>query len=297
MLSRLSLTCFLSGLCLTAFSAQGHALEIKPEAIAPISTTDIAPHKALYEIKLQSSRSGSQIANISGQMFYEWAVDCDAWSSNHRFNLLYEYTDNAPQRITSDFSTFEAFDGSHFNYTSQRKQDGKLFEEIRGSAGLDKKGKGKATFSIPKELVYELNEGTLFPIGHTVATLEKIKQGKTFFNATIFDGSDSDGPTEVNAFIGKALEPQTIKFEETADNLDKDLLKAPAHEVRLAFFPLNNDEATSDYEMKIILHENSVISDMMIEYDDFTVSQKLIALEPVKNQCQNQSMNNDTKEE
>ena len=33
---------------------------------------DLVPHKALYDIKMVSKDSGSQILNISGQMFYEW---------------------------------------------------------------------------------------------------------------------------------------------------------------------------------------------------------------------------------
>ena len=55
--------------------------------------------------------------------------------------------------------------------------------------------------------------------------------------------------------------------------------------MRLAFFPLNNEEAISDYEMTLVFHKNSVISDMVIDYDDFSVSQKLIALEPVSEGC------------
>jgi hypothetical protein len=38
------------------------------------------------------------------------------------------------------------------------------------------------------------------------------------------------------------------------------------------------------------MHENGVISDMLIEYDDFSVTQKLIALEPVKSTCGEQAV-------
>ena len=46
------------------------------------------PHKALYEIRLAETKSGSQIVNISGQMFYEWKSACDAWISDHRFRFF-----------------------------------------------------------------------------------------------------------------------------------------------------------------------------------------------------------------
>jgi hypothetical protein len=51
--------------------------------------------------------------------------------------------------------------------------------------------------------------------------------------------------------------------------------------MRLAFFPKNIQTETSDYELTMILHENGVISEMTIDYPDFTVSQTLAALEPL----------------
>lgn len=273
---------FIMALCLPVLPLQ--ASEIKN----PTVLESFTPHKALYEVKLESTRSGSQIANISGQMFYEWSADCEAWTSNHRFNLLYEYADSEPLRITSDFSIFESFDGQTLNFTSQRKQNGEPFEELRGQAILDKTGAGEAAYTMPKDLAYKLPKGTLFPMGHSIAAAQKMKEGKKFFNAVIFDGSDNEGPVEVNAFIGKpvnGLAAAKAAADDQATSLDEKLLQSPAQEVRLAFFPLNDSSATSDYEMTVNLHENSVISNMYIEYDDFSISQNLIALEPVEKTC------------
>lgn len=247
------------------------------------------PHKALYDIKLAGTRSGSQILNISGQMFYEWQPSCDAWISNHRFNIMYEYADSAPMRITSNFSTYEPFDGKSLSFTSQRKRDGELFEEIRGSAEIKEGEEGKALFTIPADLEFDLPKGTLFPISHSIAVAEKVKEGKKFYNAQIFDGSDEEGPVSVNAFIGKSVKPDQLTQDNPA--MDKELLNSPAHNVRLAFFPLSNQEAVSDYEMTLVFHENSLISDMIIEYDDFSVSQKLIAVEPMKDGCNHGNLN------
>lgn len=256
-----------------------------PIAAKQIKSEDVngsfVPHKALYEISLLGTHSGSQIVNISGQMFYEWTSDCDGWNSNHRFNLLYEYTDSQPLRITSDFSTFEAYDGETLSFSSQRKHNGELIDEIRGSAVLDQQNMGEAVYNVPKELSYELPKGSMFPVAHSKMVLDKIKEGKKFFNTVIFDGSDEDGPVEVNTFIGK---PKTLQSE-VSPSIKAELLQSPAHEVRLAFFPLKDASPTSDYEMTLVFHENGIISDMVIDYDDFSVRQKLIALEGVENAC------------
>jgi len=251
------------------------------------NTSVFKPHKALYEIKLAGTRSGSQILNISGQMFYEWQPVCDAWVTNHRFNILYEYADSAPMRITSNFSTYETFDGKSLSFTSQRKRDGELFEEMRGSAKMEDGKDGEAIYTVPDSLEFNLPQGSLFPMAHTMAVANKIRSGQKFYNTTIFDGSDEDGPVQVNSFIGKSVKPS----QEITDLIDKDLMMSPAHAVRLAFFPLQNPESTSDYEMELVFHENSLISDMTIEYDDFSVSQKLIAVEPMDDGCKRPSFN------
>ncbi len=239
-----------------------------------------APHKALYDIRLVSTRSGSQILNISGQMFFEWEPACDAWITDHRFNLLYEYADSPAMQITSDFSTFEAFDGTSFDFTSRRHRDGEIYQELRGRAVIEDGVSGEAIYTLPKDLEYDLTPGTLFPVGHTAGLLRHVRDGKKFFSSTVFDGSDEDGPVEINAFIGEPV--NAVALMEPSADIDMSLINTPAHKVRMAFFPLNEPEAAADYEMTVIFHENGVISDMLIEYDDFTVTQRLLALESLE---------------
>ncbi|NCC21560.1 MAG: DUF1849 family protein [Alphaproteobacteria bacterium] len=234
------------------------------------------PHKALYEIDLIGAHSGSQVLNISGQMFFKWETACDAWITDHRFKLIYEYADSPAMRITSDFSTFETFDGKSFDFTSSRKRDGELYEELRGRAVLRDDG-GEAVYTVPEGLEYDLTPGTLFPMAHTAALLDALHSEKKFFTATVFDGSDEEGPVLINAFIGERVNVMA-RMDATAD-IDASLLNTPAYDVRMAFFPLKEYEAAADYEMSVVFHENGIISDMVIEYDDFTIAQKLIALE------------------
>tara|TARA_R110001592_G_scaffold3525_34_gene20248 strand:+ start:20659 stop:21558 length:900 start_codon:yes stop_codon:yes gene_type:complete len=271
----------LCGLCLVAFlvfPTTSHAtLDRAREA-------GFMAHKALYEIQLSSKSSSSKIANISGKMFYEWQPSCDAWVSNHRFDMMYEYSEGPALRVTSDFSTYESFDGARFNYTSQRKKDGAVFEEVRGNVKANEAAyPNEAVYTIPEDLVFDLPKGTLFPMAHTLDVLNAIRTNKKFVQATIFDGSDDEGPVEVNSFIGK---PATYTIpEEYKEYIDKDLVQAKAWKLRLAFFPLNKPDSTSDYEMSLVFHENGVISDMEIDYGDFSVTQTLVAIEPLGDAC------------
>lgn len=277
---------------LLLFSVPAYALAPKNNLEKTLNKTDIKlqPHKALYDINLVATRSGSQIINIKGQMFYEWKPTCDAYITDHRFKLQYEYSDNPALLITSDFSTFEKFNGNNFNFSSRRKRNQDLYEEFRGSAIKDDAG-GKVTFKIPTDESFDLSENAYFPMAHTVEMVRLASAGETFFNAVVFDGSDNEGPVEINSFIGK---PVNIMTEITpSKELDMTLLNNNAWHIQMAVFPTQDKGAESDYEMKMIFHENGVISDMLIDYDDFSVTQKLVALEAITGEnpksCQKQS--------
>ncbi|MFP4097965.1 MAG: EipB family protein [Alphaproteobacteria bacterium] len=269
-----------------AFASQAHAVSDL------MTQAGFVPHKALYEIRLSSKKSSATVSNISGKMLYEWHAGCDGWVSAHQFDMLYDYIEIPPVRITSDFSTYESFDSKTFNFSVQRKKDGYPFEEIRGVARLpQEEDSGKITYTLPAGLEQELPGSALFPTAHTLDVFNKIKEGKRFYIATLFDGSDSEGPVELNTFIGDAFEydvkeQQAIKaaMPEEKEHIDPSLLNTKAWNIRLAFFPEPSD-IMADYEMSLVFHENSVISSMEIEYEDFSVVQDLVAVQRVESGC------------
>lgn len=235
----------------------------------------LAPHKAVYDIDLIATHSGSQILNISGKMSYEWKPTCDAWVTDHHFTLFYEYADSPGMRVTSDFTTYETADGKGFDYSSRRQRNGQMYQEIRGRAEIGKDGAGKAVYTMPEDVKFDLVKGSLFPMGHTLEVIRHAEAGDKFYSAQVFDGSDEEGPIEINTFIGKPVTSGIAKSEK----IDASLLNGKAWNMRMAIFQAAEQEEESDYEMDMVFHENGIISDMTIEYDDFTVKQKLVSLE------------------
>lgn len=237
---------------------------------------NILPHKAIYEIELESAKSGSQILDISGKMYYGWEASCEGWETDHRFNIVYEYADTPPVEVKSDFTTLEDYAGKTLDFSSRRKRNEKLFEEFRGQASVSEDKIGGAKYSIPQDLDHDLTPGTLLPVAHTLKMIENAKSNARFFNAVIFDGSDEKGGYEVNAFIGKPFSKADV---ERTENIDTSLLESQLWPLRLAFFPQNQKTAQPEYEMQLNLHESGIVSSMTIAYEDFAVKQKLIALE------------------
>lgn len=258
----------------------------------PAIEVGFIPHKALYDIRLSSKKSGVMISNLSGKMMYEWHSSCDGWVSNYQFDMLYEYIEMPAARITSDVSTFESFDGKSFNFSAQRKKDNHIFEQFRGATVAGEGGVPQSVlYTMPKDMSYDLPKGTFFPMGHTLGVFKMIKQGKRLYNSPLFDGSGEEGPVNVNTFIGKDYmyqKPETAENSSDSsieNNIDPALVNTRAWDLRLAFFPLDSSDSMSDYEMSVVFHENGVISSMEIEYADFSIMQNLIAIEPVESGC------------
>lgn len=257
------------------------ALAVLSCALATPALAQARAHKALYDITLVEKGSSSQIVNISGHMYYAVNRTCDAWTTDHRFQIAYDYADSPAMVMTSDFSAYELNDGSSLSFNSRRNRNGEAVEEFSGQASTGQ-GEGMADYSLPSDLKMPLPPGTLFPMAHTIELLRQAKAGKKFYTATIFDGSDDEGPVQVSAFIGKPVPAPTAVAADS--RIDPALRKRPGWKVRMAFFPLNDPEAEgADYEMDALLLDNGVIDDMRIEYRDFTVTQDLTALEPMPN--------------
>lgn len=244
----------------------------------------IQPHRALYEVSLSSVKSGGQLIDIRGKMFFEWKKTCESWTTDHKSSLVYEYADGTSSRINSDFASYETLDGKNLNFSSRRENNGVPFEEFRGHASLQANADGDATFSIPGNVNFKLPKNTFFPMQHTYEILKRARAGEKFFNASLFDGSDDQGPQQVNVFIGAAADP--LNGLKLTKQIDKNLLNSPAHNMRLAFFPSEDgadspEAGAAEYEMDLIALDNGVVSDIEIIYDTFTITQKLVALEKI----------------
>lgn len=246
-----------------------------PAFAGGITADAIAPHRALYEIELTSVKSGSQLSGLSGKMYFEWKRDCDAWNTDNRSVLYYSYSDGTTTRVNSDFITREDLKGKDFNFSAKRSSDGKVIEEYRGHASGE-----KAVYSIPAGHVVDLPRGTLFPMGHTAEIMHRMKGGEKYFTVPLFDGSDDKNPPEVSVFIGSGTKaPEAVSGSKKVDTA---LMASPAHKMHIAFFPADSDTDASDYEMDLIAHDNGVVSDIDITYNNFSIRQKLVALQKIE---------------
>jgi len=236
---------------------------------------EIASHRAAYTLSLGQAKTSSGITSISGAMIIDWQESCEGWTLSQR--MRFQLADGEGSAIDTDliFSSWEASDGLGYRFTMRTVRDGELAEELRGRAELDGPDKGgKATFTIPAGTVMSLPAGTMFPTVHTLLLIERARAGEVTLSRVVFDGSDADGPLEVNAIIGPKVTPPKIDSPKIAP-----IANRPGWRVRMAFFKPSSNSGEPDYETGMLLLDNGVARDFTFEYSDFSIKAKLDRLE------------------
>ena len=247
---------------------------------------DISPHRALYDLSLESSKAESGVVDATGAMIYEWGETCDAWTVNQRFRLRLVYEDTDPVELSSTLVSWESKDGLRYRFNERRLRNGEPDEEVKGEARLDGPGKGgKAEFSKPDMVTMTLAPKVLFPTAHTLLLIERAMAGDNFVARNVFDGATEDNASEISAVIGPRMEPTVSSDKASAGGKQKalksPLVERPSWRIRLAFFPADVKAEEPDYELGMRLFDNGVSGDMSLDYSDYVIKAKLDEIEPL----------------
>ncbi|GAB5387787.1 MAG: cell envelope integrity EipB family protein [Alphaproteobacteria bacterium] len=274
-------TCLFAATALTAGQATATDIDLPPPMPAPPAPAAeppvrdhvpkpveaFQPHRIVYKLEQVSLSNSATIRRASGKMFFEWADVCDAWTTTQKVQITYVYNDGQTVPISSDYESWESKDGASYAFSVQELEKNSFTDKVRGRADRKLDTSGQATYHLPANLSHRLPRDFKFPAAHTFEVLRKSAAGERFFSSTLFDGSDEEGPVLVNAVIG----PVDARLSTVASLPDNELANSPARKVRLAFYAPDDHNATPQYEMSVVLHDNGMVSDMLIDYPEFSI--------------------------
>src|SRR6266478_1422993 len=185
-------------------------------ASAPsVTGAEIAPHRALYAMTLNSARNDSGVVDARGTMDYEWCETCDGWTIEQRYRLKMRYAESTDVDIISSFVTWESKDGLRYRFNQKQTRNGEVDQEIRGEARLDGPGKGGvAEFAKPEPQTLKLEPGVLFPSRHTISLIDGAREGENFISRLVFDGATDENAVQVSAAIGVRLTADALQVQE-----------------------------------------------------------------------------------
>ncbi len=237
----------------------------------------LQPHRAVYDLFLDKASDRSGITGISGRMVYEFnGSACDGYTVKFRF--VTEINANDTTRLTDQqTTTFEDAEGKTFSFVTKSFVDQALDKEVKGTAR--KQGAGvEVELDKPERQNFEL-AATQFPTQHLVELIGKAEKGETFYETSLFDGSeDADKVMTTTVIVGKP--EQAGKDDPERPALAK-LGNDDYWPVDIAYFDeteKDGGEELPQYRISFKLHRNGLTRDLTMDYGEFSMTGKLVNL-------------------
>lgn len=251
-------------------------------ALPSAKAVHLAPHRAIYDMRLENTRAGSSVSGVNGRMVFEFTGSpCEGYTLNTR--LVTQITDRAGRATMSDLrsSTWEEGKGNRFRFNSSQYLNQELNEVTRGNA-LRQASDPSVLVELksPEKAKLKLPGNVLFPAQHARAVLDAAIAGRSIVEAVLYEGSEKGEKVyQTSAFIGRQLPPGTNKKLKPVTNgsvLDK-MLSWP---ISVSYYDRDDqDKTTPVYELAYRFYANGVSRRLFIDYGDFSVTGSLSGLE------------------
>jgi EipB-like len=241
---------------------------------------ELAAHRAIYELRLATSRGKSTIS-ARGRILYDFTGSaCEGYKLDFR---QVSELDNGEGKVTlSDLrsNTWEDAAAKTYKFTSQNYVNERLIDNVDGQA---ERGQGAIAVVLtkPKDSKLDLEATVVFPTEHVRRILDAARENKTILEFPVYDGSES-GEKVYNTLtvIGRAIEASRAPDDAAAGQ--KELEGMKRWPVTVSYFDRSaqkSGEQTPVYAISFELYENGVSRALMLDYNDFSIAGELKTLE------------------
>jgi EipB-like len=272
---------------LAAVVAVGAALLGNATAAGPAKVDDpsaaipLAPHRAIYDLKLGQLRGKRSLEAVRGRIVYDFNGNmCDGYDL--RFRQVTELDSGEGKYALSDLRSTSWEEGAarSLRFDSQNYLDQRLVDTVDGHAD---KGPDGVTVKLAKPKPSTMDIGSaVFPSEHMRRIIAAAREGKTLLEVTVYDGSETgDKVYQSLTVIGKKIAPNEQAPTDAAagQTAVAGLARWP---VTISYFDRaqgGQGEQTPVYAISFEAYENGIARALLLDYGDFTVSGDLTSLE------------------
>jgi hypothetical protein len=284
---RMTIACTRVASSLAAVVAVGAALLGNASAAGPAKVDDpsaaiaLAPHRAIYDLKLGQLRGKRSLEAVRGRIVYDFNGNmCDGYDLH--FRQVTELDSGEGKYALSDLRSTSWEEGAahSLRFDSQNYLDQKLVDAVDGHAD---KGPDGVTVKLAKPKSSTLDIGTaVFPSEHMRRIIAAAREGKTLLDVTVYDGSETgDKVYQSLTVIGKKIAPNEQKPTDAAAG-QMAVAGLDRWPVTISYFDRaqqGQGEQTPVYAISFEAYENGIARALVLDYGDFTVSGDLTSLE------------------
>ena len=245
----------------------------------------LAPHRAVYDLKLAKSKGSRGISSVRGRILYDFSGNaCEGYDL--QFRQVSELDSGEGKHVLSDLrsTTWEAGKANKFRFNSENRLNDRRTDFVDGSAGRDAEALS-INLNKPKEKNFTVPVGAIFPTEHMRRIIVAAREGKTILELPVYDGSET-GEKLYNTLsvIGKAIAPGEKPPQDAAAKIPA-LAKLTRWPVTISYFERQSanqqqtGEQTPVYAITFELYENGISRALSLDYSDFTISGEMTSLE------------------
>ena len=242
---------------------------------------ELAPHRAVYDLKLANSRGKRALESVTGRILYDFSGNaCEGYSL--QFRQVTELDSGEGKNVTSDLrmTNWEDGAGKSFRFMSQNFLNGQQAETGDGRA---EEGPTGVSVSLSKPERKELNLGpVVFPSEHMRRIIAAAREGKPLLEIPVYDGSES-GEKVYNTLtvIGREIAP-TERVPTDAAAGKEAIATMKRWPVTVSYFDrakAEGGEQTPAYAIAFEVYENGISRALKLDYGDFVLTGEMTSLE------------------
>jgi hypothetical protein len=261
------------------------ALALPPPAALAQAQTGVIPlaaHRAVYDLKLSTTRGKRAMSAVRGRILYDFSGSaCEGYAL--QFRQVSELDSGEGKVAVADLraTSWEAGDAKRLRFHSQNFLDDELRDKVDGEAEREQSGL-EVKLTEPGEKKLDLKNDLVFPTEHVRRIIDAARVGKTLLQLSVYDGSDTgDKVYDTLTVIGKAIAP--------GEHKPTDAVAGQAAFAGLTRWPVTisyfdhaaekSGEQTPVYAITFELYENGVSRALLLDYGDFVLTGEMTSLE------------------
>jgi envelope integrity protein B len=265
----------------TAAALIATALVSLPVMAPAQGATVLAPHRAVYDLKLSRSRGKRPIQSVRGRILYDFnGSACEGYAL--QFRQVSEIDSGEGKVALSDLqaTTWEEGDAKSFRFNSQNTVNDRVVDSVNGNAERSA-SEVEVKLTKPKSKTVDLAAKIVFPTEHMRRIIDAAKEGKTLLELPVYDGSENGEKTySTLTVIGHELQPDEKKPDDAAAGKTV-LANLKRWPVTISYFEQGaaSGEQLPVYAIGFELYENGISRALSLDYGDFVVTGVMSQLE------------------
>lgn len=247
------------------------------------ATVQLAPHRAVYDLKMIRADEGAGLKSLDGRLVLELLGSvCEGYSLNSRY--VFRSVGEAGDSVVSDVRMAQWEDGEfeQFRFVSRRYDNEQLSERTDGVAVRKDGSSVEVTLEQPGEATVMLDGPVLFPTQHLTRMIETADAGDRFLTARLFDGSETgDKVLSTLAVIGEVVPGGGDRSPADDELADLDPWRVTVSYFEESYTPgdIGPGEQLPIYTITFDLFQNGVSGNLVLDYGTFELSGELREIE------------------